>query len=105
MSDVAQIRQWIRTRNLDDPVCPRTSDLKQVPKNAVVYEVFGALFFGAANNFLNVINDETKNVSHPTHAAQIPAMVISGLDAHEETLAICQKRGMTLLLFSRQSQP
>ncbi len=39
------------------------SDLKQVPKNAVAYEVFGALFFGGANNFLNVINDETKMFS------------------------------------------
>ena len=71
--------------------------MKQVPKNAVVYEVFGALFFGAANNFLNVINDETKNVLI-LRMRNVPAMDISGLDALEETLAICQKRGMTLLL-------
>ena len=104
MSDVAQIRQWVDKENLDDPVLSEDSDLKQVPKNAVVYEVFGALFFGAANNFLNVINDETKNVLI-LRMRNVPAMDISGLDALEETLAICQKRGMTLLLSHVNPQP
>lgn len=104
MSDVAQIRQWVDKENLDDPVLSEDSDLKQVPKNAVVYEVFGALFFGAANNFLNVINDETKNVLI-LRMRNVPAMDISGLDALEETLAICQKRGMTLLLSHVNAQP
>lgn len=104
MSDVAQIRQWVDKENLDDPVLSEDSDLKQVPKNTVVYEVFGALFFGAANNFLNVINDETKNVLI-LRMRNVPAMDISGLDALEETLAICQKRGMTLLLSHVNPQP
>ena len=104
MSDVAQIRQWVDKENLDDPVLSEDSDLKQVPKNTVVYEVFGALFFGAANNFLNVINDETKNVLI-LRMRNVPAMDISGLDALEETLAICQKRGMTLLLSHVNAQP
>jgi SulP family sulfate permease len=104
MSDVAQIRQWVDKENLDDPVLSEDSDLKQVPKNAVVYEIFGALFFGAANNFLNVINDDGKNVLI-LRMRNVPAMDISGLDALEETLAICQKRGMTLLLSHVNAQP
>lgn len=104
MSDVAQIRQWVDKENLDDPVLSEDSDLKQVPQKTVVYEVFGALFFGAANNFLNVINDETKNVLI-LRMRNVPAMDISGLDALEETLAICQKRGMTLLLSHVNDQP
>ena len=104
MSDVAQIRQWVDKGNLEDPILSEDSDLKQVPKNAVVYEIFGALFFGAANNFLNVINDDGKNVLI-LRMRNVPAMDISGLDALEETLAICQKRGMTLLLSHVNAQP
>ena len=53
---------------------------------------------------LNVINDETKNVLI-LRMRNVPAMDISGLDALEETLAICQKRGMTLLLSHVNAQP
>ena len=42
--------------------------------------------------------------SYPTHAKR-SNMDISGLDALEETLAICQKRGMTLLLSHVNAQP
>ena len=82
MSDVAQIRQWVDKENLDDPVLSEDSDLKQVPKNTVVYRIFGPLCC-AANNFLNVINDETKNVLL-LRMRNVPAMDISGLDALEE---------------------
>ena len=53
---------------------------------------------------MNVINDETKNVLI-LRMRNVPAMDISGLDALEETLAICQKRGMTLLLSHVNPQP
>ena len=55
-------------------------------------------------NFLNVINDDGKNVLI-LRMRNVPAMDISGLDALEETLAICQKRGMTLLLSHVNAQP
>ena len=51
-----------------------------------------------------MINDETKNVLI-LRMRNVPAMDISGLDALEETLAICQKRGMTLLLSHVNAQP
>ena len=64
----------------------------------------GAIARTAANNFLNVINDDGKNVLI-LRMRNVPAMDISGLDALEETLAICQKRGMTLLLSHVNAQP
>ena len=53
---------------------------------------------------MNVINDDGKNVLI-LRMRNVPAMDISGLDALEETLAICQKRGMTLLLSHVNAQP
>lgn len=104
MSDVAEVRKWVDKDSLDDPELSETTDLKDVPANAVVYEVFGALFFGAANDFLNFTHDDSKNVL-VLRMRNVPAMDISGLEALEETLEICQSRGMTLILSHVNEQP
>lgn len=104
MSDIAEVRQWVDKESLDDPMLSEESDLKDVPKNAVVYEVFGALFFGAANDFLNVDQETGKNVLI-IRMRNVPAMDISGMEALEETLEIAQKRGMTLILSHVNDQP
>lgn len=104
MSDVAEVRQWVDKGSLDDPTLSEDSDLKDIPKNTLVYEVFGALFFGAANDFLNVDHEEGKNALI-IRMRNVPAMDISGLEALEETLEISRKRGMTLILSHVNEQP
>lgn len=106
MSDVAAVRQWIDKDSLDDAELPENTDLKYVPSNTVVYEIFGSLFFGAANDFLNFTHEEGKNKNVLIlRMRNVPAMDISGLEALEETLEICQKRGMTLILSHVNKQP
>ena len=102
MADVAGVRQWVERNDLDE--ISENTDLKQVPKNASVYEIFGALFFGAANDFLNVVHEEGKNVLI-FRMRNVPAMDISGLEALEEALETCHKRGMTLVLSHVNEQP
>lgn len=104
MSDVAAVRQWVDKDSLDDNELSENTDLKHVPNNTVVYEIFGSLFFGAANDFLNFNHEEGKNVLI-LRMRNVPAMDISGLEALEETLEICQKRGMTLILSHVNKQP
>jgi SulP family sulfate permease len=104
MSDVAAVRQWVDKDSLDDAELSENTDLKHVPSNTVVYEIFGSLFFGAANDFLNFTHEEGKNVLI-LRMRNVPAMDISGLEALEETLEICQKRGMTLILSHVNKQP
>ena len=106
MSDVAAVRQWVDKDSLDDAELPENTDLKYVPSNTVVYEIFGSLFFGAANDFLNFTHEEGKNKNVLIlRMRNVPAMDISGLEALEETLEICQKRGMTLILSHVNKQP
>lgn len=106
MSDVAAVRQWVDKDSLDDTELPENTDLKYVPSNTVVYEIFGSLFFGAANDFLNFTHEEGKNKNILIlRMRNVPAMDISGLEALEETLEICQKRGMTLILSHVNKQP
>ena len=102
MADVATVRQWVDKPDLDE--ISENTDLKQIPKNAMVYEIFGALFFGAANDFLDVVNKEGKNVLI-FRMRNVPVMDISGLEALEEALETCNKRDMTLLLSHVNEQP
>ena len=102
MADAAGVRQWVERNDLDE--ISENTDLKQVPKNTTVYEIFGALFFGAANDFLNVVHKEGKNVLI-FRMRNVPAMDISGLEALEEALETCHKRGMTLVLSHVNEQP
>ena len=102
MVDVAGVRQWVERNDLDE--ISENTDLKQVPKNTTVYEIFGALFFGAANDFLNVVHEEGKNVLI-FRMRNVPIMDISGLEALEEALETCRKRGMTLVLSHVNEQP
>ncbi|NHI78114.1 SulP family inorganic anion transporter [Lactococcus petauri] len=104
MSDVATVRQWVDKDNLDNEEISEDIDLKRVPKHTVVYEIFGSLFFGSTNEFLNFTHEEGKRVLI-LRMRNVPTMDISGLEALEETFEICKKRKMTLILSHVNEQP
>ena len=104
MSDVATVRQWVDKDNLDNKEISEDIDLKRVPKHTAVYEIFGSLFFGATNEFLNFTHEEGKRVLI-LRMRNVPTMDISGLEALEETFEICKKRKMTLILSHVNEQP
>lgn len=101
MSDIAEVRQWVDEADNENT---DALDLKVVPKNTVVYEVFGSLFFGTTNDFLDISYEEGKNALI-FRMRNVPAMDISGLDALEEIRETCQQRGMTLILSHVNPQP
>lgn len=104
MSDVAEVKSWVYKENLDENEISEHTDLKNVPENTMVYEVFGPMFFGATNDYLQFTKEENKNVLI-LRMRNVPAMDITGLDALEETLETCQKRNIHLLLSHVNEQP
>ena len=104
MSDIAEVRQWTYIGSLEDEKLSEDVDLKYVPKNTIVYEVFGALFFGAANVFTSFKHEEGKNVLI-LRMRNVPVMDISGVEALEEILETCKKRNLTLILSHVNEQP
>ena len=70
----------------------------------MVYEIFGALFFGASTGLSKIVFDEGKNVL-VLRMRNVPAMDISGLEALEELLKLCKKRGINLILSHVNEQP
>lgn len=102
MSDVATVRQWVDKTESDE--ISENNDLKHVPQNTTVYEVFGALFFGVAGDFINIVLEEGKNVLI-IRMRNVPVMDISGLEALDEALETCRERGITLVLSHVNEQP
>ena len=104
MSDIAEVRQWTYIGSSEDEKLSEDVDLKYVPKNTIVYEVFGALFFGAANVFTSFKHEEGKKVLI-LRMRNVPVMDISGVEALEEILETCKKRNLTLILSHVNEQP
>ena len=104
MSDIAEVRQWTYIGSSEDEKLSEDVDLKYVPKNTIVYEVFGALFFGAANVFTSFKHEEGKNVLI-LRMRNVPVMDISGVESLEEILETCKKRNLTLILSHVNEQP
>ena len=105
MSDVAEVKAWVYKEDLDENEISEHTDLKNVPANALVYEISGPLFFGATSSFLDLLSDEKRKNVLILRMRNVPAMDVSGEEVLEEAYAACQKRGITLLLSHVNEQP
>ncbi len=104
MADTAQVKPWIYKEDLDQDEISEHTDLKNVPKHTMVYEISGPMFFGAANDYLSFMKEKNKKVLI-LRMRNVPAMDVSGLDALEEVYNVCQNRGITLILSHVNEQP
>lgn len=104
MSDVAEVKAWVYKEDLNQDEISEHTDLKNVPKNTMVYEIFGPMFFGAANDYLSFTQEKGKDVLI-LRMRNVPAMDVTGLDALEEAYTTCQKKGIRLLLSHVNEQP
>lgn len=104
MSDVAEIKGWTYQDNEDSELSEHT-DLKAVPDNTTVYEINGPLFFGTANQFLQVAEFKKNRNVLILRMRSVPAIDITGMQALEEALETCKKRGITLVLSHVNEQP
>ena len=104
MSDVAEVKPWIYTEDLDQNELSEHSDLKDVPKNTMIYEEFGPMFFAATNDYLAFAQEKGKNALI-IRMRNVPAMDISGMEALDEALATCKSRKITMILSHVNEQP
>lgn len=106
MSDVSSVRGWTYINGYDDSTenDPMHIALKQVPEHTLVYEIDGPMFFGAADNFLDIsITDDIKVLI--LRMRSVPAMDITALHALEQVYAKCQESDVTLVLSHVLEQP
>ncbi len=104
MSDIADVKQWIYKEDLQMDEISEHTDLKNVPKNTMVFEFFGPMFFGASYDFLPFSKEKDKSILI-LRMRNVPAMDINGLDALEQVFESCKKNNITLLLSHVNEQP
>lgn len=97
MSQVTQVQAWSDKEDESDK-------LLGVPANALVFEITGPLFFGAADQLLKVNAREGKNclVLRMSHVGFMDATAIHHL---ENTVEICKAQDVQLMISHANSQP
>lgn len=101
MSEVTEVASW---KYIDDENDPDSIDLKAVPKNTVVYEISGPLFFGAADKILNIKLKEKYDVLI-LRMRSVTALDATAMHFLEQFYEKCQKKGITLVLSHVNEQP
>lgn len=101
MSEVTEVAGW---KYIDDENDPDSIDLRVVPKNTVVYEISGPLFFGAADKILNIKLKEKYNVLI-LRMRSVNALDATAMHFLEQFYEKCQKKGITLILSHVNEQP
>lgn len=101
MSDVTEVAGWKYVDEEDDP---DSLMLRTVPKNTMVYEISGPLFFGAADKILAITLDEKLNclVLRMRGVSALDATAMHNLEEMQEE---CAKKKIHLILSHVNEQP
>lgn len=101
MSDETDIHSW---KYLDDDDDPDSLSLRKVSKHVRVYEISGPLFFGAADQLLDIsAKDYTKVLI--LRMRSVPALDATAINALENLYEKCVNRGITLMFSHVNEQP
>lgn len=106
MSDVTQINGWkyIDEEEEENENDPERILLREVPKNTLVYEVVGPMFFAAAYKFFQIPTEKSVNAII-LRMKGVPAMDATALKTLQEIHHKCQKNHITLIFSHIQDQP
>ncbi len=102
MSDTAEIKGWKYIEDEEEDA--ESIHLRKVPRDTLVYEINGPMFFAAADKFMKISLDPHINVII-LRMRSVPAMDVTALHTLENVVTTCQKRGITLIMSHVQEQP
>jgi len=96
MADETQVTGW---KYIDDESADADRiELKQVPKNTLVYEISGPMFFGASNKLLDILLDIEGKNAVVLRMRGVPALDATALGSLQEIHKKMQKNNVTLIL-------
>lgn len=101
MSDETEVEGW---KYVDDETDPDSLSLRVVPKNTLVYEISGPMFFAAADKIMNIsIKDDEKCLV--IRMRSVNAIDVTAMNSMEELYEACKKKGITMVLSHVNEQP
>ena len=93
MADVTEVKSWKYIGdNIDENNDPDSINLKQVPKDTLVYEINGPMFFAAADKFLD-IQTVSGSKAVIVRMRGVPAMDVTALRSLRNIHAVCKRHG------------
>jgi len=101
MSEETGVEGW---KYIDDENDPDSITLREVPKNTVVYEISGPLFFGAADKILSIHLKE-KYSALILRMRSVNALDATAMHFFEQFYEKCQKKNIVLILSHVNEQP
>lgn len=101
MSDVTEVEGW---KYIDDEEDKDSISLRVVPKNTVVYEVSGPLFFGAADKILAIAPDENTNCVI-LRMRSVGALDATAMHNFEQFHEKCKEKDIQLIFSHVNEQP
>ena len=105
MSDVTEIKSWKYLGDeIDEENDPENINLRKVPKKTLVYEIYGPMFFAAADKFLQISTKPGIKVV-VLRMRSVPAMDVTALHSLKKMVTDCKKKGITIILSHIQEQP
>ena len=103
MADETQVTGW---KYVDDESADTDHiELKQVPKNTLVYEISGPMFFGASSKLLDILLDIEGKNAVVLRMRGVPALDATALGSLQEIYKKMQKNNVTLILSHVNQQP
>lgn len=104
MSNVTEIRGWKYIEDEDGKEDADHLRYKNVPKDTLVYEITGPMFFAAADKFMDIsLTPDTEVLIIRMRA--VPALDITALRSLQDVFKLCRKNKVTLLLSHVNEQP
>jgi len=105
MSAVTEVKGWKYVgEDINENNDPESIRLKIVPKNTVVYEIIGPMFFAAADKFMDISLESDIKVL-VIRMRGVPAMDVTALRSLRKINETCKRKNITLLLSHVQEQP
>jgi SulP family sulfate permease len=114
MSEVTNVEGWeyiddynkVKSEedNYDEETDPDNIKYKAVPKNTLVFEITGPLFFGAADKLSNIVNDTDEDIII-LRMRSVPAMDATVMHTLDGIYDICKKNAITLIFSHVNEQP
>ena len=77
---------------------------KKVPKNTLVFEINGPMFFGAADKFMDIVRETSEDVLI-IRMRSVPAIDATALKTLEDIYEVCKENDITLIFSHVNERP
>ena len=107
MASVTGVKQWIDAEDtFDEENDPDAINLRKLPKGVSVFEITGPMFFGAADKFLEIINQVPKDTKVIIiRMRSVPAMDVSAYKNLENIWKQCKQKKIQIVFSHVNEQP